>query len=224
MTAFWQAFEWVAATGDRTRQRRAAEEIDSFISGHMAGVPVLEGRDSLLAFSLAAVDHSLDGHYCEFGVYRGASINHIASLTSHTVHGFDSFEGLPESWAGFDKGTFAVNGLPAVRDNVILHKGWFDESLPVWAQQYPGPIAFAHLDADLYSSTKTVFDILGDRLVAGSVLQFDEYYNFDGWQEGEFRAFREFMAERDITFEYLGYTSGPLGQQAAARILTVPGG
>ena len=50
------------------------------------------------------------------------------------VHGFDSFRGLPEDWAGRDgmkKGTFDVNGRkPTVPDNVVLHPGWFNETLP----------------------------------------------------------------------------------------------
>ncbi|MDJ0106389.1 TylF/MycF/NovP-related O-methyltransferase, partial [Rhodococcus erythropolis] len=69
-----------------------------------------------------------------------------------------------------------------------------------------GPVAFLHLDADLYSSTKTVLDLLGDRLVPGSIVVFDEFFNYPGWQQHEYRAWTEFVTRTGISFEYLGYT------------------
>jgi hypothetical protein len=54
---------------------------------------------------------------CEFGVFEGASINHIAARIPHrTVFGFDSFEGLPERWReAFGPGAFTTEGrLPEV--------------------------------------------------------------------------------------------------------------
>ena len=36
-------------------------------------------------------------------------------------------------------------------------------------------VAFAHIDVDLYSSTRTVLRALAPRLTAGSVLRFDEW-------------------------------------------------
>jgi hypothetical protein len=66
---------------------------------------------------------------------------------------------------------------------------------------------FAHLDADLYSSTKTVLDLIGARLSPGAVLVFDEFFNFPGWQDHEYRAWTEFVTRSGRTFEYLGYSS-----------------
>ena len=70
----------------------------------------------------------------EFRVYSGSSINYIANkFDSDVVDGFDSFEGLPEFWRdGFGKGHFAVNGLPVVENNVRLHKGWLEGTLPAY--------------------------------------------------------------------------------------------
>ena len=110
-------------------------------------------------------------------------------------------------------------GCRKVRDNVKLHKGWFNESLPVWVNEHLGPILFMHLDADLYTSTKTIFEVLGDRVVPGTVIQFDEYFNYPGWQQGEYKAFEEFVEARQMTFEYLGYCGRD--EQVAVRILTV---
>jgi hypothetical protein len=203
------------------RDRIAAHETAVFVEAHLPKVPAFADRNALLEHSLKSAD-GREGLYCEFGVYKGETVNFIAARTPRTIHGFDSFEGLPETWrTGFETGTFTLSNLPEVRANVKLHKGWFDQSVPVWAKDHPGPIAFAHMDADLYSSTKCVLDLLGDRIVPGTVLQFDEYFNYPGWKEGEYKAFMEFVASRGIKFEYIGYAAGGNAQQAAVRILEV---
>ncbi|MBI2345269.1 hypothetical protein HYV10_04350, partial [Candidatus Dependentiae bacterium] len=80
----------------------------------------------------------LQGFYLEMGVFKGATINFIASIKEQeTIYGFDSFEGLPEAWsrddtAMFAKGFFTIDTLPVVRDNVILVSGWFENSLPLF--------------------------------------------------------------------------------------------
>jgi hypothetical protein len=207
----------------RAMARIACEQTAAFIIDRMPKAPSFPSRSALLEFSLSRVDPKLNGLFCEFGVFQGHTINFIASKTTETIHGFDSFEGLPETWrTGIEKGTFRVSELPKVRDNVKLHKGWFSDSLPIWAKEHPGPLAFVHLDADLYSSTKTVFDLLGDRIVPGTIIQFDEYFNYPGWQEHEFKAFAEFVEARGVQFEYIGYCDGAVdAHQVSVRILSV---
>ena len=149
-----------------------------------------------------------DGLVCEFGVFEGASVNYIAARIPHrVVFGFDSFEGLPERWReSFDPGMFTTGGrLPEVRPNVRLLKGWFEETLPPFAARQPGPVALLHVDCDLYSSTRCVLEHLGGSLVPGSVVVFDEYFNYPGWEQHEFRAFSEFAAARRLRYEYLAY-------------------
>ena len=160
-----------------------------------------------------------DGLVCEFGVFEAESINHIADRLPHrTVYGFDSFEGLPERWReAFGPGAFSTGGrLPSVRPNVRLLKGWFDATLPAFAAAHPGPAALLHIDCDLYSSTRCVLERLGGRLVPGSVIVFDEYFNYPGWEEHEFRAFGEFAARRRPGYEYLAYNR--LHEQVAVRV------
>ena len=205
---------------DLTRHRMAAEESAAFVDEHMRTAKMHPDKFALLKTALNAVDRGRKGLYCEFGVYEGTTINFIASQVSEEVHGFDSFEGLPEDWrSGFTKGAFKMNGLPAVGQNVRLYKGWFQDSLPGFRKDHPASIAFAHLDADLYSSTKTVFELLGDRIVAGTVLQFDEFFNYPGWKFGEQRAFQEFAAARGIEVEYIGYV--PTDEQVALRVTRI---
>merc|ERR1712046_451579 len=82
-------------------------------------------RDFALAVALAG-EHSA-GLLLEFGVASGGSIRQFANIVpSRTVHGFDSFHGLPEVWAGLDAGHFDQEGrLPDVPNNVQLHVGYF---------------------------------------------------------------------------------------------------
>jgi hypothetical protein len=95
--------------------------------------------------------------------------------------------------------------LPKVPANVTLHKGRFDESLPEWIEQHRGPFAFMHIDYDLFSSTKTIFDLLSDRIVRGTVILFDEYFNYPNWENGEYLAFQQFSTNYQRAYRYLGY-------------------
>ena len=148
-----------------------------------------------------------DKLFLEFGVFEGWSINFCSSLIPEAkFYGFDSFEGLPETWnSRFFKGSFDVKGnLPKVNDNVSLIKGYFNETLPKFLEEHKEKAAFIHIDCDLYSSTKTIFDNIYDRIVPNTVIQFDEYYNYPGWRNHEFKAFQEFCKKYSVEYEYIG--------------------
>ena len=183
-----------------------------------AALPAFGFKASHLRHALAACEAG--GLYLEFGVFTGRSITIIAeALGDETpVHGFDSFEGLPEDWIeGEGKGAYDAGGrLPEVPDNVWLHPGWFDDSLPVFLRQQKGPVAFANIDCDIYSSTRSVLDLLAPRLGPGSVLVFDEYFAYPGWRDHEYRAFQEFAAERGLGYRYLALS--PFTRQATLRL------
>jgi len=36
------------------------------------------------------------------------------------------------------------------------------------------------------------------------VIVFDEYFNFPGWEQHEYKAFQEFIAATNRTYEYIG--------------------
>jgi hypothetical protein len=176
---------------DLAQARIAAEESAAFLISSAPMATAHKNKFELLDRSLAEV--KIPGLYCEFGVFEGVTINHIARRSGATVYGFDSFEGLPEDWrAGFETSTFKVSRLPKVASNVTLCKGWFNESLPGFLKSHPEQIAFLHIDCDLYSSTKTIFELLALRIRPGTVIQFDEFFNYPGWVGGEHRAFTEF--------------------------------
>lgn len=207
---------------DGARQRSATAESARYIDEHMPGAKSMPNRYELLKYSLSQVDPANHGLYCEFGVAGGDSINYIAGLVSEPIHGFDSFEGLPEGWKpGFDKGTFAMPQLPKVKPNVKLYKGWFKDSLPPFKQQHPEQMKFMHMDADIYASTKDVFNVLGDRIVPGTVIQFDEMLNYPGWKDHEFKAFTELVEARGLKVQFLGYVAA--GEQASLKVISVGG-
>jgi len=203
----------------RELQRQALRETALYVKRNMRNVHSVWTQAAVHDVALQHV--TLDGGLAmEFGVYSGTTINYIAANRDWEVHGFDSFEGLPEAWRdGFDRGTFKMDGLPEVRDNVRLHKGWFCDTLPAFLDALPDrqqPVAYLHVDCDLYSSTKTIFQELDRNIVPGTVIVFDEYFNYDGWEDGEFKAFQEFVAQNKASYRYLTYNS--VHQQVAVLI------
>ncbi len=154
----------------------------------------------------------------EFGVFKGDSLDFIATYNpTRTVYGFDSFMGLPERWTCDPAGMFSTNGpLPEVKPNVRLVEGWFEDTVPRFTEEHKENCSFVHIDCDLYSSTKTVLDGLWDRIVPGTVIVFDEYFNYPGWQQHEFRAFQEFTDAYGVEYEYIGYCQK--GQHVAVKI------
>ena len=202
------------------RMRQATVEAAQFVSANLSHVEGALDAFHVLDQSLAAV--SIDGLYLEFGVFVGGTINHIARQIEQTIHGFDAFEGLPEKWGAVPAGKFSLKGQPPkVLDNVELHVGWFDQTLPEFLNKYPGQVAFLHIDSDLYSSAKVVLWQLVDRIVPGTVIVFDEYFNYPGWREHEYKAFQEFVSEFGIQYEYLTYSAR--GYSVAVKIKAING-
>jgi hypothetical protein len=166
--------------------------------------------DRLLLLDFALSCAKGEGLVLEFGVHQGTTIERIAARVAGPVHGFDSFEGLPEEWGEFrKKGRFSLGGVPPpiAAPNAVLHKGWFSETLPPFLAAHPAPVRFAHIDCDIYSSTKTVLDALQPRLIPGSIVVFDEYFGYDGWELHEHRAFTEMTERCALPYTYIGYAS-----------------
>jgi predicted O-methyltransferase YrrM len=186
-------------------EREAVESSARFVRESMTGARTFPTPGETLSHALSLAPAG--GMALEFGVYSGTTLRQIAAARSGTgVFGFDSFEGLPEDWrAGFRAGTFAVEELPVV-DGAELVVGWFSDTLPAFLDDHLGPVDLLHLDADLYSSTATVLELVGPRLRPGSVVVFDEYLNHPGWQDGEHRAWREHVAAHDLEFVYEAFT------------------
>jgi hypothetical protein len=209
----------IGATPDQNllwaAERLATAESAAYCNEHMLKSEL--ARDYFALLSRAVDWCEIDGLVMEFGVATGRTINHLAELLPHRdVFGFDWFQGLPEAWRpGFGRGRFAQQ-LPSIRPNVRLVEGLFEETLPDFLASHPGPVALMHIDCDLYSSTRVVFNELAERIVVGTTIVFDEYFNYPGWQQHEFKAFQEFVARHRRSYEYLGFV--PTNQQVCLRI------
>jgi hypothetical protein len=132
----------------------------------------------------------------------------MVALTPHPnskLHGFDSFEGLPETWETTEKGHFNTGGsVPKIDDpRVTFFKGWFSDTLPKYTLP-PHDVLFVTLDADLYSSTKTVLDFIRPHVSVGTYFYFDEFH----FRDHELRAFDEFLSETEYVFDVVAADRG----------------
>jgi hypothetical protein len=147
--------------------------------------------------------------YLEFGVWRGAATRYWSRLLRHPeshLHGFDSFEGLPETWDHrTEQGTFSTGGaVPQIADpRVTFFPGWFDQTLINYTLPDHDRLV-VNCDADLYSSTRLVLDAIGPHLKPGDYLYFDEFYD----RHHELRAFDEFLGKSGQRFQLVGATRG----------------
>lgn len=158
-------------------------------------------------FDLATKAAKLPGSVLEFGVRHANSTRQLASLAKQEVHGFDSFEGIPEDWHDEGKGSYSTRGrIPSVPSNIHLHPGWFDSTLPEFLTSNQEQARLINIDCDIYSSTKTVLDLLSPRIVKGTVIIFDEYIGNQYWREDEYKAFQESVKKYDWNYQYLAFS------------------
>jgi hypothetical protein len=177
--------------------RAVLDEIDLQHLRSTQPCPEISSRDGMYQHiqTEAIKEEAID--FLEFGVFRGESMRAWIALNRHAqsrFYGFDSFEGLPETWRkSQDAGHFSVAGnIPQLDDNrVRFIKGWFDKTVPEFVGSFePRNRLVVHLDADLYSSTMIALVYLLPYLAKGSLLIFDEFYD----RNHEYKAFRDFLS------------------------------
>ena len=144
--------------------------------------------------------------YLEFGVARGASMRYWSNLLSNpgsALHGFDTFEGLPEEWRLGDKGAYSAGGrLPEIADpRVKFFKGLFQETLPGYVLPDHENLII-NIDCDLYSSASFVLNSLAEHIRPGTYIYFDEFSD----PHNELRAFHELLTATNKQFSLLGAT------------------
>jgi O-methyltransferase len=124
-------------------------------------LPRLTDRAALYRRAADLVGRDKPVTYLEYGVAEGSSFREMVREFSHPdalFMGYDSFEGLPESWLMHNRGAFSSNGqIPVIGDpRARFVKGWFQNtfhtSLPWLAGRLTRSVLI-HFDADLYYST-----------------------------------------------------------------------
>ena len=137
----------------------------------------------------------LRGEIIECGVFRGGSLIQIGltmkkSGQKKEIHGVDTFEGHPyqsredvraDGKVTHHEGLFSGNSIEKVQESldkssltneVKLHKGMVENVLPQFLNYQ---FCFAHLDMDLYQSTKSALTVIAPRMVKGGIICFDDY-------------------------------------------------
>jgi hypothetical protein len=133
--------------------------------------------------------------YMEFGVHDGETFDWWLKRLDHPdsrFYGFDTFEGLPEDWGIYKKGSFSNQGkLPPLQDERgRFYKGLFQESLLPFLKTFEDTRQkIILLDADLYSSTLFVLTALAPYLKKDDVILFDEFFA----PQHEFMAYHNFL-------------------------------
>lgn len=144
--------------------------------------------------------------YFEFGVCGGLSFKwwlaHNINVNSK-FYGFDTFEGLPEAFGPFDKGSMAValESLNITDQRASFYKGLFQDTVVPFLDQYRSERKkLIHLDADLFSATLFSLSQLYRFLNDGDILLFDEF----AVPKHEFMAFKIFTESFYINYEVIG--------------------
>lgn len=169
-------------------------------------------------------ENRAQGLICEFGVGSGKSMRMTQEILPLDIemHGFDTFTGLPQAWGSEPAGAYSTGGVvPSIAGNVYFHKGLFSDTLSPFLNDLGDEayVAYANIDCDLYTSTLDILEALHGRIVAGTILVFDEYICHPTWRQDEFRAWRESCKRFGWKYEYLGFSLS--SKQAVVRVTGV---
>jgi len=145
--------------------------------------------------------------FLEFGVSGGNSFKWWIKNNKNQeskFFGFDTFEGLPESWGVFFKRGEMEAQIPELNDaRAKFIKGLFQNVLKKFVDTNQESLTeklVIHMDADLYSSTLYVLTNIAGYLKKGDIIIFDEF----GVPNHEFLAFKNFTESFYIKYEVIG--------------------
>jgi hypothetical protein len=127
--------------------------------------------------------------------------------------------GIPEDWKhDTPAGSFSNSGVvPSdLPENAVIHVGEFADTIVTYRSESDRTVALLHVDCDVYASARTTLFELADRIAAGTIIVFDEFLNYPGWREHEYKAFMEFVDRFRVSYEYLCFASSY--QSVAVRI------
>lgn len=165
--------------------------------------------------------NGLEGAVVELGTYQGHTAVQLAQTMrsigdTSPLYLFDSFQGLPESEGTWNQGDLRADLNAILRrfqrfENVTIVPGYFADTLPEYSDIQ---VKLAHVDADLYSSTKDANSWLLDRVTCGGVVIYDDY-GFPNTEGVKQAVDEDFTGRCDYHQYYL-----PTGQLLAIRCST----
>lgn len=143
--------------------------------------------------------------YFEFGVAGGYSfrwwLEHNSSKVSR-FYGFDTFEGLPEKWGDFEKGSMAykLESLNIKDDRASFYQGLFQDTLLPFIKKYDNKNRkIIHIDSDLFSAALFTLTQLYSLFKKGDIILFDEF----AVPKHEFLAFKIFTESFYVKYEVI---------------------
>lgn len=90
---------------------------------------------------------------------------------------------------------FSKHHLPVDGQRIVLHKGLFEDTWPLYRGQ---AIAFAHIDCDWYDPVRFCLEHVAERLAPGGAILLDDYHDYGGCRT----AVTDFLAQRsDFQFD-----------------------
>jgi O-methyltransferase len=157
------------------------------VPGH--GMQHVDHGRHLLALLRQTLDVNVPGSIVELGCNAGLTAVLLQGAldalgADRELHVFDSFEGLPAVEEMDGRPPHGEGSCRATKEQLVanfnrfgralprIHEGWFADTLP---RDLPSPVAFAHLDADLYRSTLEALTHLWPRLAQGGVVVLHDY-------------------------------------------------
>lgn len=144
-------------------------------------------------------------NYFEFGVAAGKSFDWFMEQNQHPdskFYGFDTFDGLPEDWGPFKKGSFSNdNKMPVLKDSRGSYfKGLFQQTIPSFVQHIDNSRRnVLMMDADLWSATLYALCSLAPFLKKGDIIFFDEFVV----PTHEYKAFADFTQSHYLKMELI---------------------
>ena len=170
---------------------------------------------NLLNLLAECIEKNVEGDIIECGVFRGGSLLQFALLakklnSNKKLYGIDTFEGhpydspndmAPDGKIYNYKGYLVENNYERVKqifekrnlDEVILYKGLAEEVLLKLSRE---KICFAHIDMDIYQSTKNALLLLLPMMSKNGIIVFDDYGGHT--TSGVKRAVEEILNKNDV--------------------------
>jgi hypothetical protein len=150
--------------------------------------------------------NNIYGDIIEFGTWRGFSLLWISylyerqGLFDKKIIGIDSFEGLPGDEGIFSRGDFSDTSYVECRENIFRSKDLYSitkrniiidkysfsqkkEIMETLKKAGVSKFCFIHIDCDISSSAREIFDILieGDLIGDRCYILFDDYGCMDSY-------------------------------------------
>ena len=167
-------------------------------------------RNIRMALTLVA-ENNIPGDFAELGVWRGGAAIYAAAVLSalgqdgRNVHIFDAFESLLGIYGASSeyiavteeevKHNFQKYGYLA--SNVVFHKGLFDDTVPVFANETSRQLAVLRIDGNVYESYRVPLYYLYNLVPVGGFVIFDDVLS----HAGAMKAWTDFKSEQGLEEE-----------------------